>query len=99
MIFMNLNPFVNLLGSAISLYTTGFIIWIILGWLIRLQIVNGYQELVKQVMKFCDRVFEPPLRQIRKIVPSIGGIDLSPIALLLLLNFVKEFLFTYIYKV
>ena len=96
---MNLNPFLNLLNSILSLYSTGFIIWIILSWLIRFQIINGYQSFVQQVMKFCYRVFEPPLVQIRKIIPSVGGVDLSPIILLLLLNFVREFLFTYLYKV
>lgn len=93
---MNLNPFVNLLISIISLYTTGFIIWIILAWLIRLQIINGYQYIVTRIMKFSYQIFEPPLVQIRKIIPSISGIDLSPIVLLLLLNFAKEFLFTYL---
>lgn len=96
---MNLNPFVILLTNIISLYTTGFIIWIILSWLIRFQIINGYQTLVKQIMKFGGRIFEPPMIQIRRIIPPIGGIDLSPIFLFMLLNFTKEFLFTYLYKV
>lgn len=95
---MNLNPFINLVNSILSLYTTGFIIWIIMGWLIRFQVINGYHSLINKAMKFFHQIFEPPLIQIRKIIPSIGGIDLSPIILLVLLNFIREFLFTYLYK-
>lgn len=96
---MNLNPFVHLLSNIISIYSTCFVLWIIIAWLIRFQVINGYQSFVKQIMKFSYQIFEPPLIQIRKIIPPIGGIDLSPIVLLLLLNFAREFLFTYLYKV
>ena len=96
---MNLNPFVILLSNIISLYSTGFILWIIIGWLIRFDVINGYQPFVKRVMSFFNRVFEPALIYIRKFLPLIGGLDLSPIVLILLLSFAKELLFTYIYKI
>lgn len=95
---MNINPFIILAGNIISLYTTAFIIWIIMFWLIRFKVINEYQTLVNQIMNFFNRIFEPPLVYIRKYLAPIGGIDLSPLVLLLLLNFAKEFLFTYFYK-
>lgn len=95
---MNINPFINLINTILSFYSTAFIIWIIMWWLIRLQVINGYNQFIKKVMNFGAQIFEPVLIQIRKIIPSIGGIDISPIVLLVLLNFVKEFLFTYFYK-
>ncbi len=96
---MNINPFINLVNSIISIYTTIFILWIIVGWLIRFQIINPYQQFVKKVMSFCHQIFEPPLQQIRKFLPPVAGIDLSPLVLFLLLNFIKEFLFTYFYRI
>ncbi len=95
---MNLNPFVILLNNIISIYSSGFILWIILQWLIKFEIINGYQPFVSRIMKFAQQIFEPALVFLRRFIPAIGGIDLSPIALLLLLNFAKEFLFTYLYK-
>lgn len=95
---MNINPFIILASNCISLYIMGFVIWIIMTWLIRFNIINQHQSFVNQAMKFFFKLFEPPLVIIRKYIPSIGGVDLSPLILLLLLNFAKEFLFTYFYK-
>ena len=95
---MNLNPFINLINSIISLYSFSLIAWIILGLLIRFEIVNSYQYFVKQLTKLGQHMFEPVLLRIRKIIPTMGTIDLSPLVLLLLLNFIKDFLFTYLYK-
>jgi len=49
-------------------------------------------------MNIGHNLFEPVFYQIRRIIPPLGGMDFSPIILLLLLNFVKELLFTYFYK-
>ena len=95
---MNLNPFINLISNALSLYSFFLIAWMILGWLIRFQIINSYQSLVKSLMNIGNHLFEPLFFQIRRVIPIMGGIDLSPIIVLLLINFLKEFLFTYFYK-
>ncbi len=95
---MNLNPFINLLSNILSLYSFILVAWMILGWLIRFNIINSYQSLVKMVMKFGDQLFEPVFAQIRRVIPSVAGIDFSPIIVFLLINFIKEFLFTYFYK-
>jgi YggT family protein len=95
---MNFNPFIDLINNIISLYSFALMIWLILSWLIRFEVINSYQTFVRQLMNLGNRLFEPLLLQIRKIIPSMLGIDLSPILLLLLLNFTKEFLYTYLYK-
>ena len=94
---MNLNPFINLISTILSLYSFILLAWMVLGWLVRFNIINQYQFIVKRLMDFCDKLFEPVLYQIRKVAPPIAGIDLSPIVLILLINFTKEFLFTYLY--
>lgn len=95
---MNINPFILLASNVISLYLSGFIIWIIMNWLIKFNIINQHQPFVRQVTNFFIKIFEPPLAYLRRYIPPIAGIDLSPLALLLILNFTKEFLFTYFYK-
>ena len=95
---MNLNPFINLISNILSLYSFMLISWMILGWLIRFDIINRYQSFVKTLMNVGSNLFEPVFIQIKRVIPPIGGIDLSPIILLLLINFTKEALFTYLYR-
>lgn len=94
---MNINPFLNLISNILSIYSFIMIAWLITGWLIRFNILNRNQSLVRSCMQLGFGLFEPVFAQIRRIIPSINGIDLSPIIVLLLISFVKEFLYTYFY--
>lgn len=86
---MILSPFINLLLSIISLYSTGLIIWIILGLLVRFNIVNSFNQIVQKLVRFGNDLYEPILRRIRRFIPSFGGIDISPIILILLLELLR----------
>lgn len=90
-----MGPFIHLLANIIDLYMTVVIAWAILATLISFKIINGYQPLVRRIMLALDRMCEPVLSRIRKFIPDLGGIDISPIILLLLLNFIQEALYTY----
>jgi len=91
---MNINPLLNLTASIINLYATGLIIWLILNLLARFNIINSYHPFVRKIMNFGDSLYEPLLTQIRKVIPSIGGVDLSPLFLLLLLEFTRGLLYS-----
>jgi YggT family protein len=93
-----LNPFVQLLSNAIYLYMICLIVWTVLYTLISFRIVNGQQPLVFKVMYALDRLCKPVLKPIQKVLPDMGGIDISPIIVLLLLNFLLEALHTYFYN-
>jgi YggT family protein len=82
----------NVLGIAIELYIWVVIIGAVLSWLKAFGIINGYNEFVAAVDGFCTRLTEPALRKIRRFVPAINGIDLSPVVLILGLTFLKMFL-------
>ncbi|MGE0754502.1 MAG: YggT family protein [Alphaproteobacteria bacterium] len=90
-----MSPFIHLLANIINLYMFVVIAWAILATLISFKIINGYQPLVRRIMYALDRMCEPVLSRIRKYMPDLGGIDISPIVLLLLLNFAIEALYTY----
>jgi YggT family protein len=93
-----LNPFVNLLSSLISLYIICVLVQAVLSLLIAFKVVNGYQPIVQRITYALSRLVDPALRPIRKILPDMGGIDISPIILILLLHFVQDALFTYLYN-
>lgn len=92
-----LNPFIDLIANIIWLYMYVVIAWAILATLISFKIINGYQPLVQRIMYALDKLCEPVLKRIRKYLPELGGIDLSPIILILLLNFANQALYTYFY--
>lgn len=56
---------------------------VILSWLINFQVLNLRQPLVAQIWDGLNRLFEPVYRPIRRVLPDMGGIDLSPLVLLL----------------
>ena len=81
----------NLLETVISLYIWCLFIFVILGWLINFGVINTQNRFVYLVMDFLFKITEPPLRPIRRFVPNFGGIDISPILLVLLLIFIRDF--------
>ena len=87
-----LMPFILLIDRVIELYKLVVILSIILHWLMHFKIVNPYQPFVRKLNEVLNKLTEPVLRLIRKIIPSISGVDLSPIVLFLILYFIQDFL-------
>jgi YggT family protein len=73
--------------SIISLYWWVVIAQAVMSWLIAFGVINTYNKFVAQLAEVLYRLTEPALRPIRNILPNLGGIDISPIILLLLLQF------------
>ena len=82
----------NLLTAAITLYVYALILSAVLSWLVAFNIINTQNRFIYVVGDFLHRVTEPALRPIRRFVPFLGGIDLSPIILILALFFVRDLL-------
>jgi YggT family protein len=83
---------VNLLDTIIGLYTFVVVISVVLTWLVQFNVVNTSNQLVNMIGDFLYRVTEPILKRIRSVVPSVGGMDLSPLILLLALFFIRKLL-------
>jgi YggT family protein len=62
---------------------------VVLSWLIYFNVVNTRHPFVNAVGRFLYQITEPLLRPIKRIVPSLGGIDISPLILILLLGFLR----------
>ena len=88
-----LEPFFWLIDAAIGLYIWILIIWVIMSWLTSFQVINTTNRFVYLATDFLYRVTEPALRPIRRFLPNLGGIDISPIVLLLLIYFARRLLF------
>ncbi|MFH1806222.1 MAG: YggT family protein [Pseudomonadota bacterium] len=82
-----------LISTVIQLYIWCLIIQAILSWLVAFNIVNTSNRFVYMVGDFLYRITEPALRPIRRVLPNLGGIDLSPIVLILLLIFARNLMF------
>ncbi|MGY2047929.1 YggT family protein [Methylobacterium sp. JK268] len=82
-----------LIDNVITLYVYLLIASAVLSWLIAFNVVNSRNPIVSQIEEFLYRVTEPALRPIRRILPNLGGIDISPIILVLLLFFLRNLMF------
>jgi len=93
----NLNPFINLIAAILSIYSFLLLAYVILQLLFTFKIINPYSEFVQAVNRFLIRIIEPVLSKMRQYIPPMGGIDIAVIILFLLINFLKDILYTYFY--
>jgi len=66
-----------------------FIVMIVMSWLISFNVINTRNELVANIWRVLNQVTEPILRPIRRIIPPVGGLDLSPIVVFLVILFLQ----------
>ena len=90
-----MNSLVHLITTVIDLYIWVLIASAILSWLVALKVVNTYNRAVAMIGEVLYRLTEPLLAPIRRVLPMFGGVDLSPVVLILLLVFLKNLIFEY----
>jgi YggT family protein len=81
---------------ALTLYIYLLIAAAVLSWLIAFNVVNMRNQFVAMVADFLYRITEPALRPIRRFMPNLGGIDISPIFLILIIIFLQLIIRIYI---
>ena len=81
----------------LDLYIWLLIAAAILSWLIAFNVVNTRNQFVDMIGRFLYAVTEPVLRPIRSIMPNLGGIDISPVILILLIILIKYIIVRYVY--
>ncbi|HMA14635.1 MAG TPA: YggT family protein [Kiloniellaceae bacterium] len=87
-----LNPLFNVIQIALGLYMWAIILSAILSWLVHFGVINTRNQFVSMIGDFLWRITEPALRPIRRFMPNLGGIDVSPIILILLIYFLRDLL-------
>jgi YggT family protein len=88
--------FLRLVDTIISIYIWLLIAQAVLSWLVGFGVVNRHNRVVSTIGDFLWRITEPVLRPIRRIVPDLGGIDISPVIVILLLYFLRNLMFEYL---
>ncbi len=69
----------------------------VLSWLVAFNVVNTRNQVVAVIGDFLYRITEPVLRPIRSVMPNLGGLDISPIIVILLIFFLQSVIVRYIY--
>lgn len=85
-----LGPLFLVLLIAIKCYIWIVILSAVLSWLVHFNIVNARNQFVYTLLNITWRLTEPPLRPIRRILPAMSGVDLSPMVLILILIFLQN---------
>jgi len=82
-----MTPFLWLIHTLIWTYIYILIAAAVMSWLIAFNVVNAYNPTVRIIWNFLYQVTEPALRPIRAVLPNLGGIDISPVILIIGLMF------------
>ena len=81
-----------LIDSLLSLYMWVIIIQVVLSWLVAFNVVNTRNRFVYAIGDALYRLTEPVMGPVRRLLPNLGGIDISPIIVLLLIGFARKLL-------
>ncbi len=82
---------------VLDLYIWLLIAAAVLSWLIAFNVVNVRNQFVGMIADFLYRITEPVLRPIRGMMPNLGGLDISPVILILIIYFIQNVIRYYIY--
>lgn len=85
-------PLIRVVIMALNAYWWAVVIYVLLGWLEQFNVINRYNNFVYSIHTFLFRIVEPALHPLRRILPTLSGVDLSPIVLILIIYFVQGIL-------
>ena len=84
------------IAFLLMIFTWIIVIQAILSWLVAFNVITMQSDLVRNGMEFLNRITEPVYRPIRRILPDLGMLDLSPLVVLLILMFLRGTLIPYL---
>jgi YggT family protein len=84
-----LNPIAALLIEVLEIYKWIVIAAVIVSWLTAFNVINQHNQFVRTLLRILISLTEPVFRPIRKVVPAIGGLDLSPIIVFVIIWFLQ----------
>jgi YggT family protein len=85
---------IRTIDFALSIYWWILIASAIFSWLYAFNVINSRNQVVATIGDFLYRVTEPVLRPIRRVLPDLGGIDISPLIVLIIIYFLRQLLWT-----
>jgi YggT family protein len=85
------NPIVGLLDIVLHFYQWVVLIAVIFSWLTAFNVINERNNFVRTVLRILYNLTEPVFRPIRRIIPDLGGLDLSPLIVLLIIMWLRSY--------
>lgn len=82
-------PLLDVINLVLGLYWWAVVIYVILSWLEAFEVINRYNQAVYNINAFLFRIVEPVLTPIRRLMPNLSGIDLSPLILIIAISFIQ----------
>ena len=92
-----MNSLIILFDQVINLYTWVLIINVIFSWLLAMNIFNSQNKIIISIYFGVKRLTDPLLNPIRNLLPNFGGVDISPVILILILFFIRNLMYEYLY--
>lgn len=86
-----MGPVEWLSNTVLGLYLWVVIAGAVLSWLVAFDVINLRNRFVATIYDTCERLTTPVLNPIRKVIPTLGGVDLSPVALIIGIQFLQNF--------
>lgn len=83
------NPIVALLLLLLDLYWWVVIVAVVVSWLVAFGVLNTYNEFARTIVRALSALTEPVFRQIRRVIPTVGGLDFSPFIVLIAIWFIE----------
>ena len=85
-----LDPISSLILLLLNIYWWVVIAAVVTSWLIAFNVINLHNNIVRSLVRLLDTLTEPVFRQIRRVIPAFGGIDISPLIVLIGIWFLQE---------
>ena len=89
------SPFIWLILTVLDIYTWVIVAAVIASWLVSFGVINIHNQLVRSLVIALQAMTEPVLRPIRRVIPPMGGLDLSPLVALLGIQFLRYLIIYY----
>ena len=89
------NPFIWLILTILDIYTWVIVGAVITSWLVSFGVINIHNQLVRSLVIALQAMTEPVFRPIRRVIPPMGGLDLSPLVVLLGIQFLRYLILYY----
>ena len=92
-----MKPVLEVIVILLDMYMYVIIAAVILSWLVAFNVVNTRNQIVAMIADFLYRITEPVFRPIRNFLPNLGGIDFSPLIVLLIIYLLRRWIWDYVY--
>ena len=94
---MIMRPFLEVIVALLNAYWWIVVIAVVVSWLIAFNVVNTRNQIVGMIADFLYRITESVFRPIRALLPHLGGIDFSPLIVLLIIYIIQRSIWLYVY--